>query len=132
MLLLSRVVSGMKWNMKFLHICCAFHVHFTHRTHAPTESGIAFFLFLPNTWLLIARVKMFDQLPDLRFKLIVIIPKHLQIAESTYTRVIPLMMQFLVLKCVSTYTRGQLIHEYIRYLVCHVFDFCDIYLLIGI
>ena len=25
-------------------------------------------------------------------------------------------MQFLVLKCVSTYTRGRLIHEYIRYL----------------
>ena len=46
----------------------------------------------------------------------VIIPKHLQIVESTYTRVIPLMMQFLVLKCVSTYTRGRLIHEYIRYI----------------
>ena len=57
---------------------------------------------------------MFDQLPDLRFKLPVIIPKYSQIAESTYTRVIPLMMQFLVLKCVSTYTRGRLIHEYIR------------------
>ena len=56
-------------------------------------TSITFFLFLPNT---------------------VIIPKHLQIVESTYTRVIPLMMQFLVLKCVSTYTRGRLIHEYIR------------------
>ena len=48
---------------------------------------------------------MFDQLPDLRFKLQVIIPKYSRIAESTYTQVIPLMMQFLVLKCVSTYTR---------------------------
>ena len=57
-------------------------------------TSITFFLFLPNR---------------------VIIPKHLQIVESTYTRVIPLMMQFLVLKCVSTYTRGRLIHEYIRY-----------------
>ena len=55
--------------------------------------------------LLIARVSMFDQLPNLRFKLLVIIPKYSQIAESTYTRVIPLMMQFLVLKCVLTYTR---------------------------
>ena len=59
---------------------------------------------------------MFDQSPDLRFKLLVIIPKYSQIAESTYTRVIPLMMQFLVLKCVSTDTRGQLIQEYIRYI----------------
>ena len=48
---------------------------------------------------------MFDQLPDLRFKLQVIIPKYSRIAESTYIWVIPLMMQFLVLKCVSTYTR---------------------------
>ena len=62
-----------------------------------------------------ARVKLFNQLPDLCFKLLVIIPKYSQIAESTYTRVIPLMMQFLVLKCVSTYTRGRLIHGYIRY-----------------
>ena len=60
---------------------------------------------------------MFDQLPDLHFKLLVIIPKYSRIAESTYTRVIPLMMQFLVLKCVLTYTRGRLIHEYIRYLL---------------
>ena len=57
-----------------------------------TNQDSFFFLFLPNR---------------------VIIPKHLQIVESTYTRVIPLMMQFLVLKCVSTYTRGRLIHEYI-------------------
>ena len=57
-----------------------------------------------------ARVKLFNQLPDLCFKLLVIIPKYSQIAESTYTRVIPLMMQFLVLKCVSTYTRGRLIY----------------------
>ena len=42
--------------------------------------------------LLIARVSMFDQLPDLRFKLLVFIPKYSQIAESTYTWVIPLMM----------------------------------------
>ena len=63
-----------------------------------------------------ARVKLFNQLPDLCFKLLVIIPKYSQIAESTYTRVIPLMMQFLVLKCVSTYTRGRLIHGYIRYM----------------
>ena len=47
---------------------------------------------------------MFDQLPELCFKLLVIIPKYSRIVESTYTRVIPLMMQFLVLKCVSTYT----------------------------
>ena len=58
---------------------------------------------------------MFDQLPDLRFKLPVIIPEYSRIAESTYTQVIPLMMQFLVLKCVSTYTQGRLIHEYIWY-----------------
>ena len=57
---------------------------------------------------------MFDQLPDLRFKLLVIIPKYSQIAELTYTQVIPLMMQFLVLKCVSTYTQGRLIPKYIR------------------
>ena len=42
---------------------------------------------------------------DLRFKLPVIIPEYSRIAELTYTGVIPLMMQFLVLKCVSTYTR---------------------------
>ena len=58
---------------------------------------------------------MFDQLPNLCFKLPVIIPEYSRIAESTYTRVIPLMIQFLVLKCVSTYARGQLIHEYMRY-----------------
>ena len=58
---------------------------------------------------------MFDQLPDLRFKLRVIIPKYSLIAESTYTRVIPLMMQFFVLKCVSTYTQGRLIHKYCIY-----------------
>ena len=45
--------------------------------------------------------------------------KYSQIAESTYTRVIPLMMQFLVLICISTYTRGRLIHEYIRYVVIY-------------
>ena len=50
---------------------------------------------------------MFDQLPDLHFKLPVIIPEYSRIAESTYTWVIPLMMQFLVLKCISTYTRGR-------------------------
>ena len=63
---------------------------------------------------------MFNQLPDSCFKLPVIIPEYSRIAQSTYTRVIPLMMQFLVLKCVSTYTRGRLtsIHEYIRY-ICY-------------
>ena len=48
---------------------------------------------------------MFDQLPDLRFKLPVIIPKYSRIAETTYARVIPSMIQNLVLKCVLTYTR---------------------------
>ena len=58
---------------------------------------------------------MFYQVPDLRFKLLVIIPKYSRIAESIYTPVKPLMTQFLGLKCVSTYTRGRLIHEYIQY-----------------
>ena len=61
--------------------------------------------------MLIAHVKMFDHLPNLRFKLIVIIPKHFQIAESTYTRVIPLMMQFFVLKRVLPYTQVYMIIE---------------------
>ena len=75
---------------------------------------------IENAWLFIARVLMFDNLPDLCFKLLVIIPKYSKIAESTCTRVIPLMMLFLVLKCVSTYTRGRLIHENIRKMLnCH-------------
>ena len=48
---------------------------------------------------------MFDQLLNLRFKLLVITPKHSRIGKSSNTRVMPLMMQFLVLKSVSTYTR---------------------------
>ena len=48
---------------------------------------------------------MFDQLPDLHFKILVIIPKYSRIAELTYTPVIPLMMQFLVLN------EYRLIHE---------------------
>ena len=64
-------------------------------------------LFFQPRWkthdYLLLIVLMFDNLPDLCFKLLVIIPKYSQIAESIYTRVIPLMMLFLVLKCVSTW-----------------------------
>ena len=73
-------------------------------------SDIAFFFFYQPRFFFFLFLQALLFLPNR-----VIIPKHLQIVESTYTRVIPLMMQFLVLKCVSTYTRGRLIHEYIRY-----------------
>ena len=74
-----------------------------------------------------ACVKLFNQLPDLCSKLLVTLPKYSQIAKSTYTRAIPLTMQFLDIKCASTYTRGRLVHGYIRYIQITVLCSCHVW-----